>query len=239
MKKQEQKTSIILVEDDDVLRESLSEYLTLKGFLVTGVCNGLEFFERLSEQHFALAIIDLGLPDQSGQVLVDHARNNSSMSLIVITANDTVTARIGSYQSGADLFMGKPVNGRELVAAINSLVQRQSLREVKNEDSWLLDGKNWLLVSPEKQKIHCTLKEFRLLELLVDMASEPVKRTTILGALYERDDQSSQRALDTLVKRVRQKIAAVYDGDTPIRTAYSVGYIFSAPVVCLKDQSLP
>jgi len=231
--------SVILVEDDVVLSASLTEYLSLMGFQVKAVANGKEFFKALSEQAFTVAVIDLGLPDQSGEVLVDYARQNSSMSLVVITANDDLNARVGSYQSGADLFMGKPVDGRELAAALTSLASRQKARQTRDQiekadDTWLLDNKNWVLVTPDQQRIECTSKEFRLLELLSEKPTEAVKRSHILDVLYARDDHSAQRALDTLVRRVRQKIAGVYEGGAPIRTAYSIGYIFAAPILPIR-----
>jgi len=189
-----------------------------------------------------VAVIDLGLPDASGEELVDFARNNSDMSLIVITANDALNSRVSCYRSGADLFMGKPVDGQELAAAIMSLAERQISRTgtepagTESVSGWKLNSKSWSLMTPRKEEIDCTVKEYRLLSLLAETPSEPVKRPKLLMALYGRDDESAQRALDTLVRRLRQKIQQYWDEDgSPIRTVYSVGYLFADEIALCAD----
>ncbi len=237
-----QPVSVVLVEDDQFLRDSLVEYLGLKGLEVKGTGTAAGFYSLLEERDFQVAVIDLGLPDASGEELVDFARQNSDMSLIVITANDGLNSRVSCYRSGADLFMGKPVEGQELAAAIMSLAERQVSRvaadPVESEEvaGWQLNSKSWSLLTPKKDEIDCTVKEYRLLALLAETPSEPVKRPKLLLALYGRDDESAQRALDTLVRRLRQKIQQYWDDDgSPIRTVYSVGYLF-ADAITLKTS---
>lgn len=233
-----QPVSVVLVEDDQFLRDSLVEYLGLKGLSVKGTGTAAGFYQLLEQEAFQVAVIDLGLPDASGEELVDFARNNSEMSLIVITANDGLNSRVNCYRSGADLFMGKPVEGQELAAAIMSLAERHISRvsvEQPEEEvaaGWLLNSKSWSLMTPKNDDIECTVKEYRLLAMLAETPSEPVKRPKLLMALYGRDDESAQRALDTLVRRLRQKIQQYWDDEgSPIRTVYSVGYLFADQIV--------
>ena len=225
--------SVVLVEDDQFLRDSLTEYLELKGLRVKAVGTASDFYALLEQHRFHVAVIDLGLPDVSGEALVDFARQNSEMSLIVITANDGLNSRVNCYRSGADLFMGKPIEGQELAAAIMSLAERHQSRlqpdnmKQRTPDGWLLNSKNWTLTLPCGEEIVCTVKEYRLLALLAETPSEPVRRSRLLIALYGRDDGSAQRALDTLVRRLRQKINPYCAEEAlPIRTVYSVGYMF-------------
>lgn len=228
-----QRVSVVLVEDDQSLRDSLVEYLSLKGLDVKATGTAAGFYQLLEQSRFQVAVIDLGLPDASGQELVNYARQNSVMSLIVITANDGLNSRVSCYSSGADLFMGKPVQGQELAAAILSLAERQKARlsldaQEEQATGWRLNSKSWSLITPQKEEIECTVKEYRLLALLAETPSEPVKRPRLLQSLYGRDDDSAQRALDTLVRRLRQKIAQFDSADSaPIRTVYSVGYMFA------------
>lgn len=234
-----QPVSVILVEDDRSLRESLVEYLGLKGLNVKSTGTAAGFYQYLEQEAFQVAVIDLGLPDASGEELVDFARQNSAMSLIVITANDALNSRVNCYRSGADLFMGKPVQGQELAAAIMSLAERQQSRVAVEQTAavddvvgWRLNSKSWALITPQQVEIECTVKEYRLLALLAETPSEPVKRPKLLQALYGRDDESAQRALDTLVRRLRQKIQQHWhDESSPIRTVYSVGYLFADQIV--------
>lgn len=233
-----QPVSVVLVEDDQFLRDSLVEYLSLKGLSVKGTGTAAGFYQMLDQEAFHVAVIDLGLPDASGEILVDFARKNSEMSLIVITANDALNSRVNCYQSGADLFMGKPVEGQELAAAIISLAERNRTRvsveptEDVSDSGWQLNSKSWSLITPRNDDIECTVKEYRLLSMLAETPSEPVKRPKLLMALYGRDDDSAQRALDTLVRRLRKKIQQYWDDEgSPIRTVYSVGYLFADEIV--------
>lgn len=234
--------SVVLVEDDQFLRDSLVEYLGLKGLSVKGTGTAAGFYQLLEQDVFQVAVIDLGLPDVSGEALVDFARKNSEMSLIVITANDGLNSRVNCYQSGADLFMGKPVEGQELAAAIISLAERNRSRiagdrlDGGSDMGWQLNCKSWSLITPNQDDIDCTVKEYRLLSMLAETPSEPVRRTKLLMALYGRDDGSAQRALDTLVRRLRQKIQQYWDDEgSPIRTVYSVGYLFADEIVVHSD----
>lgn len=238
LKEISQAISVILVEDDQFLRDSLVEYLELKGLTVSSTGTAQGFFQLLDSNRYQVAVIDLGLPDASGEELVDFARNNSEMSLIVITANDGLNSRVNCYRSGADLFMGKPIEGQELAAAIMSLAERHISRvgpeqsEIKEQGGWKLNSKSWSLVTPENDDIECTVKEYRLLSMLAETPSEPVKRPKLLMALYGRNDESAQRALDTLVRRLRQKIHQHWaEENSPIRTVYSVGYLFADQIV--------
>lgn len=180
-----QRVSVVLVEDDQSLRDSLVEYLSLKGLDVKATGTAAGFYQLLEQSRFQVAVIDLGLPDASGQELVNYARQNSVMSLIVITANDGLNSRVSCYSSGADLFMGKPVQGQELAAAILSLAERQKARlsldaQEEQATGWRLNSKSWSLITPQKEEIECTVKEYRLLALLAETPSEPVKRPRLL-----------------------------------------------------------
>jgi len=116
-----EETTVILVEDDALLRGGLADFLALSGFSVTAVGDGRSFRRLVAERPFSVAVIDLGLPDEAGEVLVDYTRRNTSSAIIVITARDTLETRIACYRTGADLFLGKPVDGRELAAVIKGV----------------------------------------------------------------------------------------------------------------------
>lgn len=231
---------IVLVEDDEALREGLKEYLQLSGCQVTAVPSGLEFFAALtSEPEFQLAVVDLGLPDVDGQRLVEHLRQHTRVKIIVLTANQTAGARIDSYTAGADLYMGKPVDPRELAAALRSLGGRQepaqtsrlatSPASVATTPAWRLDKPRRRLISPEGKDVQLSPIEYRLMELLRGAHGETLARETILLALYKRDEESAHKVLEVLVGRLRRKLAGI-SAAAPILTAYGVGYSFSEPI---------
>lgn len=228
--------TVIVVEDDQILRESLRDYLILTGFEVEVVGTGVDFYESLKMRNFAVAVIDIGLPDQSGYNLVEYARMNTSMGLIIITANDSIDARITGYHSGCDLFFCKPVHCRELAAAIINIALRQMTNPktapLPDADIpvWILERSQRILVTPTGVRIPLTGKEFHVLDLLACMPGEAVGREKLLQRLYIHSSDSNNRAFDTLLYRLRKKIEQHIGSDSPIMTAYCEGYYFSAPV---------
>lgn len=228
--------TVILVEDNQLLRESLRDYLALTGFEVEAVGTGLNFFQCIKQRDFAVAVIDIGLPDQSGYDLVQYARKNTTMGLIIITANDSIDARITGYNSGCDLFLSKPVYCRELAAAILNIALRQKIRAMtppspdEGASAWILERAQRVLITPAGVRISLTSKEFRVLDLLASAPGETVGREKLLLSLYTNTIDSNKRAFDTLLYRLRKKIELSICSDSPIMTAYCEGYYFSAPV---------
>ena len=115
---------IIIAEDDTDLRNSLVKYLALRGYDVTGVGSALECYQHVSESAYKIAILDIGLPDQNGLVLTEYLRNNTDMRIIILTARSTIDDKLHGYDAGADVFIVKPVDVRELAATVSSLLGR-------------------------------------------------------------------------------------------------------------------
>lgn len=229
------RTRVLLVEDDDLLRPSLVSLLELSGFAVTGVADGLSFYRALAEGAFDVAVVDLGLPDLAGETLVDYLRRNTALPIVVITARDTLDTRVDCYRTGADLFLAKPVDGRELAAAIASLAARRRSPAARpaDEPAWVLLARRRTLLSPAGVRIEFTAKEWQLLSLIAHAGGECATRESLRLAIYGRDDTSADHGLETLVRRTRQKIADAVGlaGPGPILTDYGIGYRFASRVV--------
>lgn len=231
-------TQVLLVEDDADLREALAEYLELNGCSVTAVGTGMAFYQALARgEQFHVAIIDLGLPDQPGHVLAEYARQNTRMSIIIITANDSLENRIETYHTGADLLLSKPLESRELLAAVVAMNRRyleryghESVGENAHRMAWQLDSAHRQLTSPTGTVIALSPHETCTLRLFSAAGVHTVARSLLLERIYGRDDESTQRALDNMIRRLRQKITEGYDLSSPILTAYGVGYSFSDPL---------
>lgn len=230
---------VLIVEDDQDLRESIVEYLAMAGFQASGVRSAAEFYQAVALGGWSVVVIDIGLPDQSGFVLVEYVRANTDMKVIILTARDALDDRVKGYDAGADLYLIKPVDCRELSAAITSQAQRHSNRLTKQApehtlassgDAWSLAQSSWILISPDGAPIHLTGKELQFLELLTLSPGKPVVRETLLIKLYQRHDEYTSRSLDSLVRRVRVKIMSATDVPVPIKTVHAVGYCFSATV---------
>jgi DNA-binding response OmpR family regulator len=181
-----------------------------------------------------VALVDIGLPDQSGYVLAEYIRANTDMAVIILTARATVDDRVKGYDSGADLYLVKPVDCRELASAVISLAQRQQTRTEPHQslppavENWMLCMGTWSLTAPDGSGITLTAKEMQFLELLAATPGRSVMRDTLLTKLYLRHDEYTSRSLDSLVRRLRAKITSVTGEPAPIKTAHAVGYCFSA-----------
>ena len=227
---------ILLVEDDALLRRGLERFLSLHGYAVTAVGDSLSFYREIDDQVFDIALIDLGLPDQRGETLIEYLRQNTTTAIAVITAHDSLDTRVACYRTGADLFLSKPVDGQELAAAIGSLATRTRLQQVSQasigdlpSNSWVLQSEARSLNSPDGQCLPLTGKEWILFTTL---ASNPdyTSRQALLTAIYQRDDLSAQQALDTLLRRTRQKIETKLGIPNPILNDYGIGYHFGGRI---------
>ena len=227
---------ILLVEDDVDLRDSISQYLTSSGFLVTEVGSCLECYTVLPTCHFCVAVVDITLPDQSGLVLAEYLRANTELKIIILTAKENLDDRLRGYRAGAHNYFVKPVDCRELIAAIMSLLpgeapgQDNLSEHAESGNRWHLIRKSWQLITPVGQAIVLSSLELQLLELLALTPGTIVSREILLIGLYQRNDDQSGRALDSLVRRLRAKIVSCGE-IPPIKTAHAVGFCFSAPLI--------
>jgi len=236
--------SVLVVEDNTDLRESMIDFLIASGFNAVGVGTAAEFYKQLDKE-WNVAVIDIGLPDQSGYELVQHLHKNTGLSAIILTARNTADDRIKGYDVGADLYLTKPVDGRELVAAIHNVLKRsqqrampeQPLATTEGSCCWFLHKSAWQLIAPDGACIDLTGKEIQFVELLADIAadtSESISRDDLLMKLYNRNDMHSNRAMDALVRRLRSKISMATDEPQPVKTVHAEGYRLSSPLKVLR-----
>ncbi len=234
---------IIIVEDDNDLRESLMLYLAMNGYDIIGVSSAVEFYQHITTAKYALAIIDIGLPDQNGRVLSEYLKANTDIRIIMLTARATLADKLSGYHSGADIYLVKPVDFSEIAAAIAALLIRieslpsASLPLVKEQKTikqitvtpWTFMKSEWLLMTPLGVKIKLTAKEFKFLQCLIAHHKNEVSRDLILKSLGYPDDTTGGAALETLVHRIRRKTDK--EAPSPIRTIHGVGYSFIADLV--------
>lgn len=227
--------SVVVIEDDKILRESLVECLQLNDFDASGVESALEFYNLMSTASPTVAVVDIGLPDQNGFILTDYIRRNSSMGIIILTARGAMEDRVKGYDSGADVYLVKPVKCMELAAAVRSLAARREEKGVfapadPGEDSWRLNTRSCELLPPESDPIRLTDKEECFLRILCEAEDNRCERADLLDGLGYQQDEYGDRALNSLVLRLRKKIESVTGAETPIRTAHAVGFFFADPI---------
>jgi two-component system, OmpR family, response regulator len=241
------KKRLIVVEDDLDLREDLVEYLSRHGYEVTGVGTASEFYLKLVEANYDLAILDIGLPDQSGLVLAEYVRKNTAMKIVILSARVNIEDRIAGYEAGADVYMIKPFDSRELLLFIANIINRpgsdpslakdaaSNTVNAKQHDAeaWALIRKDWLLQSPKRDGVQLTSTEF---EFILIMTKEPfgavVNRKDILEKLDYQHNEYGSRAFESMAYRLRKKIETM--GELmPIKTYRGIGYSLSLPIICI------
>jgi len=200
---------IILVEDDRSLRESLSIFLSRQGFDLVVTGSAKEFFCKISATAFAVAILDLTLPDEDGLVLARYLRENTTTRILMLTSRTSSEECLEGYRSGADIYMRKPVDFKVLAAALQSLLNRtERVTESLSGNStpvWKLCTTTRELIAPDNTRIALTTKEFLVLRCLATEKSEMVERTRFLEALgYELNEYGHKR-LETISYRIRRK----------------------------------
>lgn len=225
---------VILVEDDTDLRNMLVDELKYEGIEVDSVGSSIELYQTLIQNQYHIALLDVGLPDQSGLEVAQYLRDKTQLGIIMLTAMGTEQDRISGYRAGADLYFVKPVDCNELAAAINNLYARLYSQTIQNNADpleWHLNSQTWELTSPNKVTLKLTTKEIGFLEVLVNSDEDVVSRNTLLTELnYNADGHYGNKALEVMVNRLRKKIRDVTQGEAPIKTIHAVGYYFSSPI---------
>lgn len=225
---------IIIVEDDTILRENLSELLRLDNFNITECSTAKGFFEHIRKNKFKIAIIDIGLPDKSGYELASYLRANTDMGIIILTARIGIDNRIEGFSSGADYYFSKPVDSREFIASINSLLCRLSSMVEKQNDSWIFNTKSWVLILPDGKEINLTTKESEFINLLQKHAEKGVEKEFILKELgYVDQEPYGSRALGVMVVRLRKKIKKDAGENLLIKTIHGFGFSLGQDLICL------
>jgi len=230
-----------LVVDDDVpLRELICDYLRRYGIASRGVGDGQAMRAALAAEHFDILVLDLMLPGEDGLSLCRWLRQHSNLPLLMLTARAEPTDRVLGLELGADDYLVKPFEPRELVARLQSIMRRvrcerdTPVEEPPNQrrfDGWLLDGVMRQLRSPGGMLVPLSNAEFRLLWVFLDRPRRVLSREQLLDLARGRQMDVFDRSIDLLVSRLRSKL-----GDDPrsprmIRTVRGEGYLLDVASV--------
>lgn len=224
---------VIVVEDDADLLDSVRVFLRAEGFDVRGVGGGRELEAAWRKRPCDILVLDVNLPDDSGFAVAARMRAVSPVGIIMMTARSTVDDRISGLECGADSFLVKPVEPRELVAAIRSLARRLAVDPspaAVESEAWVFDTVNWALTAPNGRSVDLTFAEFNLVSTLVETPGEAVTADALMSALGTVV-ASSRRGLDSVLVRFRRKVEERAGVSAPIKSVRLVGYIFVSPVV--------
>jgi len=228
---------ILLVDDDPPIRELICGYLARFSIQARGVGDGREMRQALAEEAFDLIVLDLMLPGEDGLSLCRALRRDSGIPILMLTAQCEPADRIIGLELGADDYMAKPFEPRELVARIQSVLRRtqdnrhaprKAPRTCVSFDGWKLDGVLHQLHSPAGVMVPLSNAEVRLLWVFIEHPRQVLSREQLLDATRGRTIEAFDRSIDLQVSRLRQKL-----GDDPrapqlIKTVRGEGYLFDA-----------
>ena len=230
---------ILLVDDDAELGAMLSEYLGGEGFDTTQVLTGGEGVHHALSGRYSALRLDVMLPDLSGTEVLRQVRQRSRLPIIMLTAMGEETDRIIGLEMGADDYLSKPFNPRELLARIKAVMRRtqaeslpvpETLTRDLRFDRWLLDVNRRELVDEEGVGMSLSTAEFDLLKVFLERPQRVLSRDQLLDLARGREAVAFDRAIDTLVSRLRRKLERDPKNPELIKTIWGGGYLFAADV---------
>jgi DNA-binding response OmpR family regulator len=228
---------ILVVDDDLDLCELLAKYLQREGFEFDMVHNGNEGLEQALSGNYALVILDVMLPEMNGFEILRQLRNKSNLPVLMLTARGDDIDRIVGLEMGADDYLAKPFNPRELIARIRAILRRAPLEAGESTTSSLQRlvigdvelNKSTRVVTRGNEQLTLTTVEFDLLEILMRSAGQIVTREDLVKSILGRNFTPYDRSIDTHVSNLRKKLGHYLDGIERIKTIRSIGYIYANP----------
>lgn len=221
---------LILLEDEPVLREELSEFLETAGHTTTAVGSLAEFHHAFVPAQHQIAIVDLGLPDGDGMDLIARLRAaGHRLGIVVLTARGGTDDKVAGLGNGADYYLPKTTDLPELAAIVSALARRL---DVQAHPRWILQGSPRQLIPPSHAPIPLSAQDYTVLMTLA--AGETVTREMIVKALGSDYLTYDQRRLDTQMRRLRRKVEEACGLSLPISTLRGVGFRFHAEVDVLR-----
>jgi two-component system OmpR family response regulator len=230
---------ILIVDDDREIRDLLARFLERNRFRVTAARDGREARRAWSAGHYQLVVLDLMLPGESGLDIARWLRSQGNVPIIMLTAMGDETDRIIGLELGADDYLPKPFNPRELLARMRAVMRRTAEQSERKPESdsrvlrfagWLLEPTRRRLLNPDGVEVPLTGGEYELLMALLDRANRVLTRDMLLDLLRGRQAGPFDRAIDVAISRLRRKLEDDGRNAQVIKTVRGGGYVLAADV---------
>ena len=234
----ETKTHILVVDDDKDIRMPLAKYLSQNGMRCTAASSGKEMDEKLTGANVDLIVLDVTMPGEDGFSICRRLQETMRIPIILLTALTEETDRIVGLELGADDYVTKPFNPRELLARIKSVLRRSQMLPVKQKNTrglvefegWKFDFSHKEIIDKEGVAIRLSSGEHLLLVSLIDHGGMTLSREQLLDLTKGRETQLFDRSVDNQISRLRRKIEKDPKNPRIITTEWGGGYQFSAAV---------
>ena len=228
-------SKILVVDDDLRLRDLLSRYLTEQGFVVEAATDGADMDKRLGRGRYDLMVLDLMLPGEDGLAICRRLRaKGENLPIIMLTARGDEVDRIVGLEMGADDYLPKPFNPRELLARINAVLRRKGqvpASAPENKEQTIAFGPYRLDLATRQlnkadEAIPLTSGEFALLKVLVKHPRHPLSREKLMELARGREHEAFDRSIDVQISRLRKLIETDPGNPRFIQTVWGFGYVF-------------
>lgn len=227
---------VVVVEDEPAQRQLLLDYLTRQGFRVSGLESGVGLRRLVEREMPALVLLDVGLPGEDGFALARWLREKSGrVCIIMVTAASDTIDRVVGLETGADDYIPKPFDPRELLARIKSVLRRANgaVAPVAGPrvrmGRRILDLEKRSLIESDGREETLTASEFDLLKVFAENPNRPLARDWLLETVGHREMEAFDRAMDLRITRIRRKVEKDPAHPEAIRTVRGVGYMFVPP----------
>jgi len=217
-----------MIEDDYEIAQILTEYLSKFDISVTSAEEPYMGLSLLTQDDFDLLILDLTLPGIDGLEVIPKIRKNSSIPIIVSSARDDITDKVIAMERGADDYMPKPYDPRELVTRIKTILRRTQASLENNKKSSLFElNSNAHHVIFKDVLLELTAAEFDILSILIGHKDSAISREQLLYDSEHIDDNSSIKNIDVIISRIRQKLSTIDPKHTYIKPVRGIGYLLT------------
>ncbi len=229
------KNRILVIDDDIELCELLTDYLGSEGFEVETVNHGEQGAAQALAEEYALVVLDVMLPGMNGFDVLRKIRATSKLPVIMLTARGDDVDRIVGLELGADDYLPKPFNPRELVARVRAIQRRTEVLEDAAEQTTEVHVGDVVLstvnrsVKQDGQQIELTSVEFTLLEVLLRQAGQVISREDLVEKALGRRLSAYDRSIDVHVSALRKKLGHHYANSERIKTIRGIGYLYALP----------
>ena len=228
---------ILIVEDEPITREQLVAYFEEEGFRVSSTGSGDEVPKLVKDTDVILVLLDIKLPGKDGLTLTRELRGFSDIGIILVTSKQEQIDRILGLESGADDYVTKPFDPRELLSRARNLIRRVEMQQSQRKrnhlrtfDGWSLDLNKRELTSPDGSPVQLSAGEYQLLLAFMEQAGEVMNRDQLMNRIRNREWFPDDRYIDVLVGQLRKKLGEKASNAKIIATIHGTGYLFTPEV---------
>ncbi|HZP18638.1 MAG TPA: response regulator [Bauldia sp.] len=234
---------ILVVDDSSDIRDPLARYLARNGMRTSKAANGVELRKIMKTNAIDLVVLDIMMPGEDGLALCRMLRETTDTPVILLTALSEETDRVVGLEIGADDYVVKPFNPRELLARIRAVLRRaqalpkpaESAARRVRFDRWTLDLAKRELIGPDGVATALSTAEFRLLNVFLDRKHMVLSREQLLDLTSGRSLEPFERSIDNQVSRLRKKIESDPKNPSIIKTVWGGGYMLACDVAEVKE----